>query len=41
MLNMFNKLTLDLQQAVLPFYIATKTLQELINYCLALDQGLC
>ena len=34
---MFNKLTLDLQQAVLLFYTTAKTLQELLNYCLVLN----
>jgi hypothetical protein len=39
--DLFDKLTLDLQQAALLFYTIAKTLQELTNHCLALDQGLC
>jgi hypothetical protein len=38
--DMFDKLTLDLQRAALPFYTSAKSLQELTNHCLALDQGL-
>ena len=38
--DLFDKLTLDLQRATLPFYTTAKTLQELTNHCLALDQGL-
>ena len=38
--DMFDKLTLDLQRAALPFYTLAGTLQELSNHCLALDQGL-
>jgi hypothetical protein len=38
--DLFDKLTLDLQRAALPFYTTAKTLQELTNHCLALDQGL-
>jgi hypothetical protein len=38
--DLFDKLTLDLQQAALPFYTTAKTLQKLTNHCLALDQGL-
>ena len=35
--DLFDKLTLDLQRATLLFYTSTKSLQELMNYCLALD----
>ena len=38
--DMFDKLTLDLQRAALPFYTSAGTLQELSNHCIALDQGL-
>ena len=38
--DLFDKLTLDLQRATLPFYTSAKSLQELMNHCLALDQGL-
>ena len=35
--NLFDKLTLNLQRAALPFYTTAQTLQELTNYCLALN----
>lgn len=38
--DLFDKLTLELQRAVLPVYTTVKTLQELTNHCLSLDQGL-
>ena len=38
--NLFDKLTLDLQRAVLPTYSGIQTLKELIDQCQALDQGL-
>ena len=38
--DLFDKLTLDLQRAALPFYTTARTLQELSTHCLALDQGL-
>ena len=40
MLDLFNKLTLDLQRAVLPVYTTVQTLKELMDQCLAINQGL-
>jgi Zinc knuckle len=38
--DLFDKLTLDLQRAVLPTYPGIRTLKELTEQCQALDQGL-
>ena len=38
--DLFDKLTLDLQRAVLPAYTTAQTLKELTDHCLAIDQGL-
>jgi hypothetical protein len=38
--DLFDKLTLDLQRAVLPTYPNLRTLKELMQQCQALDQGL-
>jgi hypothetical protein len=38
--DLFDKLTLDLQRAVLPVFTTVKTLKELTDHCLAIDQGL-
>ena len=38
--DLFDKLTLDLQRAVLLVYTTVQTLKELTDYCLAIDQGL-
>ena len=38
--DLFDKLTLDLQRAVLPVYTTVQTLKELTDHCLAIDQGL-
>ena len=41
LLDLFNKLILDLQRAVLPVFTTVQTLKELTDQCLAIDQGLC
>ena len=38
--DLFDKLTLDLQRAVLPAFTTAQTLKELTDHCLAIDQGL-
>ena len=38
--DFFDKLTLDLQRAVLPVFTTVQTLKELTDQCLAIDQGL-
>ena len=38
--DLFNKLTLDLQQTVLPVYSTLTTVKSLADKCLFLDQGL-
>ena len=38
--DLFNKLTLDLQRAILLVYTTVRTLKELIDYYLAINQGL-
>src|SRR6266571_6232800 len=38
--DLFDKLTLDLQRAVLPVFTTVQTLKELMDQCLAIDQGL-
>ena len=38
--DLFDKLTMDLQRAVLPTYPTMQTLKELLQQCQALDQGL-
>jgi hypothetical protein len=38
--DLYDKLTLELQRAVLPVYITVKTVKELADQCLSLDQGL-
>src|SRR6266705_1069696 len=38
--DLFNKLTLDLQRAVLPVFTTIQTLKELTDQCLAIDQRL-
>jgi hypothetical protein len=38
--DLFDKLTLELQRAVLPVYTTVKTVKELTDQCLSLDQGL-
>ncbi len=38
--DLFDKLTLDLQRAVLPVFTTVQTLKELTDHCLAIDQGL-
>lgn len=38
--DLFDKLTLDLQRAVLPVFTTVQTLKELTDQCLAIDQGL-
>ena len=38
--DLFDKLTLELQRAVLPVYTTIRTLKELTDHCIALDQGL-
>src|SRR6266576_1799215 len=35
--DLFNKLTLDLQQAVLPVFTTVQTLKELTDHCLAIN----
>jgi len=39
--DLFDKLTLDLQQAVLPVFTTVKMLKEFMDQCLAINQGLC
>ena len=41
MLDLFNKLTLDLQRAVLLVYTTIQMLKELMDQYLAINQGLC
>lgn len=38
--DLFDKLTLDLQRVVLPVFTTVRTLKELTDQCLAIDQGL-
>jgi len=38
--DLYEKLTDDLQRAVLPFYTSATSLQALMNHCQAIDQGL-
>jgi len=38
--DLFDKLTLDLQRAILPVFTTVQTLKELTDQCLAIDQGL-
>ena len=38
--DLFNKLTLDLQRAVLPVFTTMQMLKVLTDYCLAINQGL-
>lgn len=38
--DLFDKLTLELQRAVLPVFTTVQTLKELMDHCLAIDQGL-
>jgi hypothetical protein len=40
-LDLFNKLTLELQQTILPVYSTLQTIKSLADECLSLDQGLC
>jgi hypothetical protein len=39
-LDLFDKLTLELQRTVLPIYSTLQTVKELLDECLSLDQGL-
>src|SRR6266568_1930209 len=39
--DLFNKLTLDLQWVILPVFTTVQTLKELMDQCLAINQGLC
>jgi hypothetical protein len=40
-LDLFDKLTLELQRTVLPVYSTLQTVKSLADECLSLDQGLC
>src|SRR5436190_14527223 len=40
-LDLFDKLTLELQRTVLPMYSTLKTVKSLADECLSIDQTLC